>query len=56
MKEAKMYSLPLNCPCGYFAKKNWIEMEAHYDKCGQYRILVKKKSVGQIKNNNKPKI
>lgn len=42
MKEAKTYSLPESCPCGHKAKKNWIEMESHYDKCGQYRILVKK--------------
>ncbi len=50
MKDAKMYSLPTNCTCGYVAKKNWIEMELHYDKCGQYRTIVKKASIEKLKN------
>lgn len=41
MKEAKMYSLPTSCKCGYVAKKNWIEMEKHYTICSQYRNAIK---------------
>lgn len=41
MKEAKMYSLPTSCKCGYVAKKNWIEMENHYCICSQYRNAIK---------------
>ena len=49
MKEAKMYELPTSCPCGYKAKKNWIEMEVHYDKCSQFRSLIKNESTIKIK-------
>ena len=52
MKESKTYSLPTSCTCGYVAKKNWIEMEAHYDKCAQFRTLVK----SLIKNKSNPSI
>ncbi len=50
MKDAKIYSLPTSCPCGYVAKKNWIEMEEHYDKCAQFRSLIKKNSIEKVKN------
>lgn len=38
MKENKVYQLPTSCRCGYKAKDgNWIDMEKHYETCGQYR-------------------
>lgn len=46
MKESKMYTLPISCRCGYKAKDdNWIDMEKHYENCGQYRNIVKMRSV-----------
>lgn len=41
MHDAKLYSLPISCTCGYKSKTNWIEMESHYLKCIQYRQSVK---------------
>lgn len=42
MKDAKMYTLPTSCKCGYRAKdNNWIDMEKHYENCGQFRNIVK---------------
>ena len=55
MKEYKIYTLPTSCTCRYVAKKNWIEMEVHYDKCGQYRILVRKSFAEQKRINDKSK-
>lgn len=46
MKESKMYTLPTSCRCGYKAKDgNWIDMEKHYENCGQFRNIVKMRSV-----------
>lgn len=41
-----MYTLPTSCRCGYKAKDgNWIDMEKHYENCGQFRNIVKMRSV-----------
>lgn len=46
MKESKMYTLPTSCRCGYKANDgNWIDMEKHYENCGQFRNIVKMRSV-----------
>ena len=38
MREHKIFSLPISCRCGYRAKNdNWIDMEKHYESCGQFR-------------------
>lgn len=45
MKDNKLYQLPIKCTCGYVAKDgNWIDMEKHYEKCGQYRNYIKVQS------------
>jgi hypothetical protein len=57
MKEHKMYTLPTSCRCGYKAKDgNWIDMEKHYESCGQYRNSVKiyAKELAQKKSVEKP--
>lgn len=52
MHDAKLYSLPISCSCGYTSPTTWIIMESHYLKCSQYRDSVKKiliKHKNQIK-------
>jgi hypothetical protein len=52
MHDAKLYSLPISCTCGYKSNTTWIEMENHYLKCGQYRQSVK---ILMFKNKNNKK-
>lgn len=52
MKEHKMFTLPISCRCGYRAKNdNWLDMEKHYETCGQYRnlVIVESKKTKKIK-------
>lgn len=41
MKQNKMFQLPPTCQCGFRAKKTWMDMEAHYEVCEQYRRQLK---------------